>query len=614
MDELDFNHLQDIHEQLLHEQPKVTNETKSDFIVQVKLYLENAKKSGLIIDGVRERDQLRANLRYWANYIYENDVETVFPNIELVPSNVSKNPLLGPIKFFLPIILLATLIFFAIFSWISKSSPITYVTPTIELTSSHSTLTSEPEIPALNLTKVIPISTTTPENNAGFNFTLLYPANGDFVAPETEFRGEYSNLKPGWAIHLFFLRGDKFFPFPTYYKVPENLSNGTWSIIVDLAKDQLELAKAESYTIVLAISFDENARNSLLSHAQDGIDIDPLIKNVILFNNTSRVVYRKGYKVVSGIRLIYSMYDGKSFDLYSSNLEGKDIIRLTTTPNIQEKWPSLSPDGKNILYVKSQKDDNGVFLDSLYIMDSNGQNDVEVKKADSAVIRYPKWSPSSGSSYIAYAYGDVKNSEGTLWSIRAFNLQTKKETIISGSPGASTNRYFCWLPNGDIIYEARSRSTSTGGFIQTSIDSPDKMSLFFDMDKKDDQQPFVMQSHYGLLLTFVAQNSDFNSDIYLVIDPDGISPLNGKPVKLNLASSSTLRSPVWDEGTSSVFYVRNDKIWVVKVEEKDGNFAALVGNNRSDGEHFGDIVIDTGDNVTINDIDLGYMQAYFQLP
>lgn len=75
-----FSELQNRHERLLSAKMEKTIQKS-----EVQKFINEIATGGKKISSPRERDQLRANLRYWANYVYE---ETgIYPNIELLPSN-----------------------------------------------------------------------------------------------------------------------------------------------------------------------------------------------------------------------------------------------------------------------------------------------------------------------------------------------------------------------------------------------------------------------------------------------------------------------------------------------------------------------------------------------
>lgn len=74
-----FEALQAQHEALLLRQ-----NTEDDILADVQAYVEQVRKEGSKITSPQARTQLRANLRYWAGFVYECTGE--YPNTELPPS------------------------------------------------------------------------------------------------------------------------------------------------------------------------------------------------------------------------------------------------------------------------------------------------------------------------------------------------------------------------------------------------------------------------------------------------------------------------------------------------------------------------------------------------
>ena len=72
-----FKQLQSQHEELIRAH------ANEDVSTLVKNYIEEVKLSSSQISSAQERDQLRANLRYWASYIFEKT--GTYPNIDLAP-------------------------------------------------------------------------------------------------------------------------------------------------------------------------------------------------------------------------------------------------------------------------------------------------------------------------------------------------------------------------------------------------------------------------------------------------------------------------------------------------------------------------------------------------
>jgi Tol biopolymer transport system component len=73
------------------------------------------------------------------------------------------------------------------------------------------------------------------------------------------------------------------------------------------------------------------------------------------------------------------------FDIYTSNADGSDEQRLTTTGDNQE--PTWSPDGRKIAFVSNRSGDY-----EIYVMDADGSNPVNVTNAP-GVDQHVDWSP-----------------------------------------------------------------------------------------------------------------------------------------------------------------------------------------------------------------------------
>jgi hypothetical protein len=101
-----FESLQEQHENLLKRQFEIStlpnlsdkdkealSKEKEKFSNEVNKYIAKTKKEGATVFLIQEREQLRSNLRYWANYIYE--VDKKLPNIDLPETISSKKGFLA---------------------------------------------------------------------------------------------------------------------------------------------------------------------------------------------------------------------------------------------------------------------------------------------------------------------------------------------------------------------------------------------------------------------------------------------------------------------------------------------------------------------------------------
>jgi len=73
-----FSELQSQHEELLRQE-----NTGSNILENVQTYIEDVRFKSSNVSSSQEREQLRANTRYWASYVYAQTGE--FPNTELTP-------------------------------------------------------------------------------------------------------------------------------------------------------------------------------------------------------------------------------------------------------------------------------------------------------------------------------------------------------------------------------------------------------------------------------------------------------------------------------------------------------------------------------------------------
>ena len=76
--------------------------------------------------------------------------------------------------------------------------------------------------------------------------------------------------------------------------------------------------------------------------------------------------------------VFYSNRDG-SYELYSMNADGSDVVRLTNTPaEEREVFPAVSPDGSKILFVNRIGPEDDFYTAYVYVMNADGTNPVQL--------------------------------------------------------------------------------------------------------------------------------------------------------------------------------------------------------------------------------------------
>ncbi len=109
-------------------------------------------------------------------------------------------------------------------------------------------------------------------------------------------------------------------------------------------------------------------------------------------------------------------------DLFKTDING-NVLRLTNTKELDESWPSWSPDGKSIAFVTSPKDENKLPYISIINSDGSGQRNLNYP-VDSATDL--TWLPDGKS--LTYVVKDKKGSEG-IWVVTA-DGSSKKHILI----------------------------------------------------------------------------------------------------------------------------------------------------------------------------------------
>jgi len=606
MSDINFKSLQNLHESLLQKQQGVTEENQQDFAKEVRGYIEQAKRGGSNISSTRERDQIRANLRYWANYIYA--IDKTFPDTELAPSTVSSRPISAPTIIVLVIvgIVIAILASFRIFAPGGTSE--------IETPSSIPIIAS----PTIVTSATVQAAETPTSVFVGSDVVLTSPENGESVLPKIVFKGAYTNLKAGSTIHMLLIRSDRLYPIKDFVTIPPDAATGAWQLPAALYLKPEELEKAETLAVVPGACFDKSCQDTLAASANTGLTIDELPSQLsfTLYRDSSRVVYRNAYHAIQEVRLVYPKVvevspNDRSYDLFTSKPDGSDERRITAYEKIDEKSPNLSPDGTKIVYVQVVRSTNA---HSIHIMDSNGQNDHEIISGDRNTLENPQWSPDL--SYISYALGDPTQSpNATYWSIHTYNLLTEATERISGEPAPNIlNRYHSWIPNStDIVFNAGTANTGQSGFIQASIDAPEDYVLYFDT-AEEEVQPNIRSLENGYLLTYtvISPAPGFDHNIYAVSDSDQQLPFDGTPIRLTRTSGGS-DHPIMEPNSNVIFYVRTGTIYKVEFRFEGSTITLIQGTNLDDGEFYGDLVIDTG-TVTDNPmIDIDFMDAFFPI-
>lgn len=590
-----FEELQARHEALLAQQA-----ADADILDVVQQYLKDVRQQSSQVVAPTERDQLRANLRYWSGYVYERT--GIYPSVDLAPADATAQVAASagiPVGLYVAVagvVLLGVLAFGlsplfgdnpgtgsegptetpgaevaeptatetfvaaartstatppgtgtatltptgtaaltptgtgtvtpAVTATVTAtppcrpSAPPGWVVYTVQAGDTLSSLASRTDANAseiagyncieggrleVGLSLFLPqLPLTATPDRTGVVVLLNNVEDGAEASPRATLAGSYRNLRPGWSIHVLLQplsEAGKVYPVPSFVTVPAGGSSGEWSIDVNFGEGRA-LAQREQYNIRLVVAVNEATRAAIGAGVESGLDALP--DEVIAFPQVT-TVSRGAYYQINEIRVLYSLYfpEQEQYHLVTARPDGSDLRQLTDGANSTEFDASLSPSGEQIVFVRREPV-RGVFVDSLWVMDSSGQNQRLIVSEPGAVYERPAWSPDG--RYIAYS----ASIAGRFSQIFLYDTLTSDNTQLTSSPFNS--RFPSWLPDGTaLVYSSFS----------TAVDSPDVLtqalfrldiasresSLLFDNPEGQETHPAVSPDGSQVAFTFVTAGS-----------------------------------------------------------------------------------------------------------
>lgn len=305
-----FRQLSDEHLTLLQAQ-----EQKQDVVQSATAFIEKVQAAGNVIGDPRQREQLRAYLRYWASYVY--DQTQTYINADLSPYTGAPVSSSSSLIWWVALPLIGLVLAALIWGWklISPISPMLTPTPTkyVEVVQTETPENFYPDlqtaaaaevqrtVEALDQTAsaISAVQTATvgaqfltPTPPAPGSLAVIQsPANGDDVPEVVIFEGSYVSLKPGWQIVVLAqpVNGDSLYYNMGTFVVPQGVTSGRWDIKANLSSF-FNNRMAQTLLVTLAIATNESGYK-MMDAAQNGILSLP--EDVIWLSNTPIVLYIK---------------------------------------------------------------------------------------------------------------------------------------------------------------------------------------------------------------------------------------------------------------------------------------------------------------------------------
>jgi Tol biopolymer transport system component len=143
-------------------------------------------------------------------------------------------------------------------------------------------------------------------------------------------------------------------------------------------------------------------------------------------------------------KLIYETHRDGNWEFYLMNADGSNPVNLTRTPEVDELYPKVSPDGARICFMVDELKGETKSR-NLYLMNIDGSD--RRKIADNA--RDPAWSADGKS--IAYLPGEFKRFTLTDYATKGIVVFDLKTGQTREHPNPVINHLYClnWSPDGN---------------------------------------------------------------------------------------------------------------------------------------------------------------------
>lgn len=159
----------------------------------------------------------------------------------------------------------------------------------------------------------------------------------------------------------------------------------------------------------------------------------------------------------SKIAFASNLSTGFQRNLYVMNVDGSNMVRITTAGPADDMTPDWSPDGSRIVFVRSQAEGSGPPVGDIFVVNPDGSGLTNLTNAPSA-YGGPRWSPDG----LRIAFGKVSSDPGVQSSeIFVMNADGSGPVNISNDPAFDSGP--SWSPDGtQIVFTSGRVQTPTG--------------------------------------------------------------------------------------------------------------------------------------------------------
>jgi Tol biopolymer transport system component len=153
-------------------------------------------------------------------------------------------------------------------------------------------------------------------------------------------------------------------------------------------------------------------------------------------------------------RIVFQSYretDGKeNWEICLIDADGSDLINLTNTSEIDERYPHASPDGRQICFVVDEGEDKESKSRNVYYMNIDGTGRVKITEN----AYQPCWS--ADGRYLAYLPGEYPRYNPRVFANKGIEIYDLKTGGAKRHPNDKIIHLnqLCWSPDGEWFVAA----------------------------------------------------------------------------------------------------------------------------------------------------------------
>ena len=197
---------------------------------------------------------------------------------------------------------------------------------------------------------------------------------------------------------------------------------------------------SQDNSLVVSVEAEGAAETSAAADSKTKPISTPLPKNTLDLKKIPFKIVHETYRPTNGKR---------NWEIFIRNADGSDPVNLTNTPDVDEMYPHVSPDGAKICFVTDEgRGRNRVR--HVYYMNLDGTNRVHV----AANAREPCWSFDSKS--IAYVKSEYERFSTREYATTGMVLYHIAENWHQPHPNTELHHIYaiCWSPDGKWFVSA----------------------------------------------------------------------------------------------------------------------------------------------------------------